>query len=407
MMMTTSMTTMTTTTEYEADAALLEAVAESLGRTLASHRRVSSAVSGDGVVTAHQVEFESGDSTREQHLIYVERRAEAGESADDTDGVLVMRDEESGDEVAVWVYPRDPGLPALPAAVFPDGAGVLLERLGVASGSDVQLKLEAYRPGRRAVVRVDTDRSTIFLKVVAPGAAGVIAQRHNAWLNAGLPVPRILGWSEEGLVALAALTGTPAVEAIAQLDPAGFTDELLALQGRIATVPSSASARTSLAKRLDWYERRLMRAEPALEPQIAAVAQRIKGLLAKAAAATPVTIHGDLHIGQLFLDQADAINGVLDIDTAGFGDPADDAGALYAHLLVTAAINTERPDVSRGCETLAEHWRASWQRADDAGFERRATGIAATHLLAHALNSALDARALVERAEALLPSYEH
>jgi hypothetical protein len=120
-----------------------------------------------------------------------------------------------------------------------------------------------------------------------------------------------------------------------------------------------------------------------------------------------VTIHGDLHIGQLILAAADYYNGLNEIYTAGFGDPADDAGALYAHLLVTAAINTERPDVAWGCEALADHWRASWQRADDAGFERRATAIAATHLLAHALNGALNAGALVQRAEALLPTYEH
>lgn len=410
MMTTTILTTpMTMTTEHEADAALLEAVAESLERTLVSHHRISSAVSGDGVVAAHQVELRAADGSPESHLIYVERRTgpAGSQSNEQRDGVLTMREEESGDKVSVWVYPRDPSLPALPAAVFPDGAAVILRRLGVDAGSEVTLKLEAYRPGKRAVIRVDTDQSTVFLKVVTPGAAGVIAQRHEAWLEAGLPVPHVLGWSDEGLVALSALRGTPAVDAVARLDPRRFTDELVSLRQRIATIPSTSDARTSLSQRLDWYERRLSQAQPALAAPIAQVAARIRRVLADAGAPPPVTVHGDLHVGQLFLDASDAIIGVLDIDTAGYGDPADDAGALYAHLIVTAALNAAQPEIAKACDALADHWRAHWHRDDDPDFGERATAIAATHLLAHALDEALDARALVERAGIVLVGTEH
>ncbi|MHA6693526.1 phosphotransferase family protein [Homoserinimonas sp. A520] len=401
-MTTTMMTSMTMTTDHAADAALLGAVAESLERTLVSHHRVSSTVIGDGVVVAHQVEFGSANGS-ESHLIYVE----TSPRTERRDGVLTMRDEATGDQVSVWVYPRDPALPALPAAVFPDGAAVILKRLGVDPGSHVALGLEAYRPGKRAVIRVDTDRSTVFLKVVAPGAAGVIAERHNAWLDAGLPVPQVLGWSDEGLVALSALRGTPAVEAVARLDPLRFTNELLALRQRIATIPSATDARTSLSQRLDWYERRLTQVHPALGGAIYQVATRIRTVLADAGAPPPVTIHGDLHVGQLFLDETDAITGVLDIDTGGYGDPADDAGALYAHLIVTAALNADRPEIAEGRESLAHHWRANWRREEDPDFAERATAIAATHLLAHALNQALDARELVERAGTLLPAHEY
>jgi aminoglycoside phosphotransferase (APT) family kinase protein len=307
----------------------------------------------------------------------------------------------------VWIYPHDPALPALPAAVFPDGAAVILQRLGVGGGGEVALKLEAYRPGKRAVIRVDTDQSTIFLKVVPAGAAGVMAQRHNAWLDADLPVPQVLGWSDDGLVAMSALTGTPAVNAVARLDPHRFTNELLNLQQRIATVPSATDARTSLSQRLDWYERRLTQVHPSLEGPIDQVAARIRSVLADAGAPPPVTVHGDLHVGQLFLDETDAITGVLDIDTAGYGDPADDAGALFAHLVVTAALNADRPEIAEGCEALADHWRANWRREEDPDYAERSTAIAATHLLAHALNQALDARALVQRASALLPASKH
>lgn len=394
--------TMTMTTEHEADAALLEAVAESIDRTLLSHSRVSSAVSGDGIVVAHQVQFHGAGGSPESHLIYVE----TSQRTEQRDGVLTLRDEDTGDQVSVWVYPRDPALPALPAAVYPDGAALILRRLGLETGNDVALKLEAYRPGRRAVIRVDTDRHTVFLKVVSPGAAGVLAQRHNAWLGAGLPVPRVLGWSDEGLLALSALEGTPAVDAVARLAPARFATEILSLQTRIATVPSTTDARTSLSARLDWYARRLTRMHPGLAAPIGETAARIRSVLERAGAPAPVTVHGDLHVGQLFLGATDAITGVLDIDTAGLGDSADDAGALYAHLIVTAALNAARPEIALGCAALAENWRANWRRDDDPGFIDRATAIAATHLLAHGLGHSLDAGTLVDRAAALVAGSE-
>lgn len=384
----------------ESDAALLEAVAESLHRRLLSRSHVSTAVSGNGLVVAYQAEFETADGGRESHLVYIETSPRTEHHRDD---VLTMRDEASGDQVAVWVYPRDPSLPALQAAVVPDGADVILQRLGVHTGGGVTLKLEAYRPGKRAVVRVDTDHATVFLKVVAPGIAETLAQRHNAWLEAGLPVPRVLGWSDEGLVAFSALGGTPAIDAAAHLDPRQFTEEISRLQHRMAAVSSTASARSSLSSRLSWYERRLSQASPGHASRVHDLARGIEIALSDIALPPPVTIHGDLHVGQLFLDETtDAISGLLDIDTAGLGDPADDAAAFYAHLIVSASINAERPKVAAGCRQIANQWREGWW--GDLAFARRASAIAATHLIAHALNQALDTEALLGHAADLLGS---
>ncbi|WP_022883999.1 phosphotransferase family protein [Glaciibacter superstes] len=381
----------------EPDVALLEAIAESLDRRLISHSPVSSEISGDGLVVAHQVEFDTVDGTRESHLIYIE----TSPRAEDRDGVLTMRDEESGDQVSVWVYPRDPALPALQAAASPDGAEVILQRLGVDTGTGIALTLAAYRPGKRAVIRVDTDRSTLFLKIVAPGIAETFAQRHNAWLEAGLPVPRVLGWSVEGLLALSALGGTPAIDAIAHLDAHQFSQEISHLQQLMAAVPSTTSARASLSSRLSWYERRLAQSSPTQATRVHEIARRIETALSGAAVPPQVTVHGDLHIGQLFLSETtDAVSGLLDIDTAGLGDPADDAAALYAHLIVTAAINADHHAVTTGCKRIATQWRESW--SEDPAFARRASAIAATHLIAHALNQALDTDALLERAAELL-----
>jgi aminoglycoside phosphotransferase len=390
-------TTMTTTTA-EPDDSLLEALAEALDRRLVSHSRLSSTVSGDGLVVAEEVEFATENGT-EKHLIYIETSPPGGER----DGVLTFVDESTGDRVAVWVYPNDPALPALEAAVFPDAAAVLLRRLGVADVDQVTLKLEAYRPGKRAVIRVDSGAGTVFLKVVAPGAAEVFAQRHNDWLAAGVPVPQVLGWSEDGLLALAALGGVPTPDVITRLTPEPFVTALIELQEQIARLPSSDSARASLSSRLGWYERRLTVSAPERGLQIRAVAGRIEELLAAAPSDVQVTVHGDLHIGQLFLNPAtDAIDGVLDIDTAGLGDPADDAAALYAHLIVTALANSGQPTIVSACEELADLWEKSWHAREDTSFAIRATAIAATHLLAHALNRLPDTGTLLSSAERLL-----
>jgi aminoglycoside phosphotransferase (APT) family kinase protein len=123
-----------------------------------------------------------------------------------------------------------------------------------------------------------------------------------------------------------------------------------------------------------------------------------------------VTIHGDLHMGQLFVDpeQPSVIAGILDIDTAGVGDPADDAGAFYAHLIALAeSLSTRDPSSAAASFEIAAAWRARWRRNLNAGFADRASAIAATHLLGHALqprvtNPVEVSRRLLGHAESLV-----
>src|SRR5690606_33804762 len=117
------------------------------------------------------------------------------------------------------------------------------------------------------------------------------------------------------------------------------------------------------------------------------------------------TIHGDLHLGQIFVDPDSplTITGVLDIDTAGTGDPADDAAALYGHLevLTRHLESSGRSDAALRTRQLGAVWRDLWRRDDDPGFRHRALAITATHLMGHALRQSTDAAAiaLLRRAE--------
>jgi aminoglycoside phosphotransferase (APT) family kinase protein len=188
-----------------------------------------------------------------------------------------------------------------------------------------------------------------------------------------------------------------------------FLDAVEGLTRTIARIPGQNPARVSLSRRLDWYERRvrmLLAETGASVDALGAICRRIDATLMAASGPQPVMVHGDLHVGQLFVDPADPgrILGVLDIDTAGLGDPADDAAAMHAHLIMSALTMRaagEHESAAR-YDRLAERWRQRWVRGDDPDFARRARAISATHLLAHTLGRSVPAQWLLERANTLV-----
>jgi hypothetical protein len=190
---------------------------------------------------------------------------------------------------------------------------------------------------------------------------------------------------------MSGLYGVEAQSAVGRIrDHAAFLDQVDFLCALVAGVPSVTTARASLFRRLDWYLERLDERLPTAQARIeqVGVAIGLRGAEGHEFAFTPVTIHGDLHLGQLFVDRASpsAITGILDIDTAGAGDPADDAGAFYAHVVALGeSIYVSNPLASAACFRMAAAWRARWRQNLNAGFALRASAIGATHLLGHAL----------------------
>ncbi|KGJ72581.1 hypothetical protein GY21_14440 [Cryobacterium roopkundense] len=399
---------MTTTTDPAAplaDAAdVLEAVAESVGMALVSFRRFSLETTARGFAAGYELQLESAEDRPETHTVYLESNPTRRERA----GVLTFHDEESGESIAAWLYPNDPELPALAAAVYPQAAAVLLGRLGL-TPSDLELSVAAYRPGKRAVVRLVAPEFTVYLKVVRPAAAAALHARHELWIGHGIPVPRSLGWSADGFIALSAVAGVESSQLVHRLAPDEFLDALDGLTDQIRDIASVGDARASLAVRLPWYRDRLLALLPQHRAFLTAIGAAIELLRLATPAAPPVTIHGDLHLGQIFVDprqvhSAARITGVLDIDTAGLGDPADDAAALYAHLLVSAMHHEARGDdsLASACRTLADRARGRWADRTDPGFADRARFISATHLLGHALGLSLHSAALLHAAGELV-----
>jgi aminoglycoside phosphotransferase (APT) family kinase protein len=387
---------------------VLSIVAERLGRSLSGWHSTATEPTDAGYLYGYDLELSAADGGVEHRLVFVE---DADHPGDDRE---LLRIPANGLDaaVSVWLYPNDPDLPALRSLIDPSSTRAALARMGIETEATAT-EVVSYRPNRRAVVRVDTPTGRLYLKVVEPAKAAALAERHEQFRASALPVPRLLGWSSDGVVALSELPGIEAQFAVQRMrDPGAFLDQVEFLTSLLADVPAISTARASLLDRLDWYVDRLADRLPEERERIESLGTVIarSGADGRSYHSTPVTVHGDLHLGQLFVDPDDvcSVTGMLDIDTAGAGDPADDAAAFYAHLVALGELAAASdPDYANACWALAARWLARWPRNRNAGFAARARAIAATHLLGHALRPlAADAAQasirLLERAEDLV-----
>ncbi|WP_404434436.1 phosphotransferase [Microbacterium lacus] len=278
-------------------------------------------------------------------------------------------------EVRVWLHPSDPHLPALAPVAFAHAAASLLARLGI---EDIGTpEIVAYRPGRRAVLRVDARDAPVWIKVVPPSRLARIVDVHRHLVSAGLPIPALLGWSETGLLVIGNAAGVPAAEA--PWTPDGFVSEVDDLRARLARLTLNHSARTHLERRLDWYAERLAAVLPADAAAVAAaVANRARAVNSPEPAES---VHGDLHFGQLFLDDRHQIVGVIDVDTAGTGVRSADSGAFIAHAVASALLTAAPRDVR--VWQLARVAFERWDVSEGPSVRSRA----ATHLLGHTLGA--------------------
>ena len=296
-------------------------------------------------------------------------------------------------EARIWLHPADPRLPALAPASFPDAAATLMGRLGVAI--DRRPELLVYRPGKRAMFRMRAGARETYLKIVRPEASSSIVELQESLRAGGVPVPLIVGWSQLGIVLTETAAGVPITSRLDELDPERLLDSIDALRGAMAVVDTGREARASLADRTSWYLERIdaglarWGADAALRDRLAAVT----GMLARVDASDLVvaddvrrTVHGDLHVGQLFVSERDAsaISGVIDIDTAGLGDPADDEAALLGHLVASLVLAEADGARAAGLRRLLDAAAARWLTADRPG-ARRVAHRTAVHVLAHAL----------------------
>lgn len=256
-----------------------------------------------------------------------ERRSSDPASAPDQVVVAVLERAPDDHEPTIRLWDRldDPYLPGLRSVLAGPDLDAWLDAMGVDPGA-VQRRLVTYRPGHRAVVEVRRGGDRLFVKVVRPAAVAGIRVRHEA-LAPVLPVPRVLGTSEAaGIVVLQALDGESQFDAIRRGGDAA-PDAMVELLGRIGTIPSPGRPTASPLERVDEHVRLLSAVMPEQASRLAALAAD----LGPEDQPVGVTIHGDMHLGQLLV-RGGAVVGVLDLDTMGPGRPSDDAANSLAHL---------------------------------------------------------------------------
>jgi aminoglycoside phosphotransferase len=289
-------------------------------------------------------------------------------SPEEKPGLIRLSD---GDrEVALWRFPADPALPALASVCDRDAVADLLREAGVPP-TDFRIRVVAYRPCRRAVVEITTPRSRLYVKVVRPRRAAGIHRRLVLARAAGLPTPRSLGWSDNGVVVLSALPGQGLREALHQSGPracraADVVDILDRLPAEFCELPRTRA----WSETADHYAGVVASALPALAGRAESVAVEVASGLDRAGDVRPV--HGDCYEAQLLASQG-RITGLLDIDTAGPGHRVDDLACMLAHLSVLIAM---APSASGGIRAALADWAACFDRqVDPRQLRLRAAGV--------------------------------
>ncbi len=241
--------------------------------------------------------------------------------------------DESPFQVGVWRYPFDPALPGLAHTVIPELAD---ERYGDLVGTPVVPTVVGYRPGRRAVVRLDGPAGTVWAKVLRPTKADRLAELHDRAVAAGVVVPVVRRRSDDGVVVLSHLDGTTLRDRLLSGAPGLPPSALAPVLDRLGDLDLGHRARRnplgdvdahleSLVATLPDQELRLRRLVAALDTDRRGEAEAI---------GADVVVHGDLHDAQVVLHGGarGVVPALLDLDDMGRGDRADDVANLIAHV---------------------------------------------------------------------------
>lgn len=294
--------------------------------------------------------------------------------------------EVDGVTVHVWRFPYDPYLPSLAAAVDPKRAAALagVDRDGL------RARTPSYRPARRAVIALARgDEPIAYLKTWgsrSPDRAATKAARtvtvHQALAANGLPVPTTGRPDPEAhptLISMEAARGISLRAAVAsdqsQLpDPSQITGLMEAIRSTEVEPGADPDRFADPSRHVHTIESSAVAGAVDVTPAVRA-ADEFSSI-----GGPEGTVHGDLHDGQILVRDG-SISGLLDVDGAGPGRLAVDAGVLAARI--------ER--AARPAGDAAWRWRDRTLRAmgDLVGLDHlaRAAAVAWTGMAASALRS--------------------
>lgn len=278
-------------------------------------------------------------------------------------------------EVAVWIYPRDPDLPGLIRAAYPEQLADLINARSLAGRpiepSELNVRMIGYRPRRRAVVKAQVGDVVFYVKVLRSKVFDDVLLRHRLLRDAGLPAPEVLAATDDHLLVLRQLPGRPLATAIFASEPPCSADDLINILDAMPQAVADLERRPPWSDAVAHYATIVSQAMPSEEARLSWLVDEITAGLRGFPLGNEPT-HGDFHEGQLYV-AGGRIVGMLDIDTVGPGRRADDLACLIAHLSTVQGMNTDQE--ARVRRLLAQWVPVFDERVDPVELRLRAAAV--------------------------------
>jgi hypothetical protein len=242
-------------------------------------------------------------------------------------------------DVVAWPFPADPGLPLL--------AELLNPRTAVRHVPGVTPPVRAvhvvrHQPRTSAVLRVElADGTAVYAKLVDTGAVDVaeLARTHEGlWerTRAGGPlrVAEPLGADPSlGLLWTRAVEGPGLAAHLDAGTAPRLADDVAALTATLHGTGIAGGTRVDLGDIADEARKKVAKlavAHPVAAERLAALLDRLPALTARPA--SPVTVHGDLHVDQLVVTPDGPV--LLDLDSIATGPRELDLAELVIDLVL-------------------------------------------------------------------------
>lgn len=240
--------------------------------------------------------------------------------------------------LTVCTFPNDDKLPTLLRVAETDARHRLLRRLlpNAPALWDAELRVLRYKPERRLVGCVSIPRSPdaprAAIRCYTPRGFGRAGAAQDT-LRSGttLRVAEVLGKSRStSAVALAWLPGTPLSEAARPVEPDVMPLVGVALAELHAQRLSEPHDRSAGVEAAEWRAaaESLRAVHPVVGARASALVEDLTASLPNRASSR--LVHGDFYAQQVVVDGSRI--GIIDLDRAGWGDPAIDLGTFIAHL---------------------------------------------------------------------------
>ena len=304
-------------------------------------------------------------------------------------------------EVGVWRWPFDPVLVGLRTAVTPSSAAELCQ---IDDPRLVSIKVLAFRPTERAVVRVSTPTEVLYLKVVSPSALPALVSRHRAATDAGVPVPVVRrSFGDLGIAVFEELAGPLLKDEIKAGRPTWpgaeefdrLANQFARIDARLPVVPSRLAHGVLHAE--------MLRSVDGLDG--VQLGRLIDAFAAFDSDVELQTIHGDLHEGQIVVDGG-RIAGVLDLDDLGTGSPLEERANLLAFLRYRAvSVPAYRSRITNYADRLRQDSAVGYDCSDlDIATAAVLTGLATGPFRIQQSDWRNTVSTLIALAESLLPT---